>query len=361
MTARSNWRAQNNRIDSKKSQDRPLLEIPFELYNFLTTTLTLQHLLFWKKNKGCSLRVTLKILRKGKEKRTKKQGKSENEKSKEIEKARVWGQGISPELCATWRSRGKKRCHFWAFSAYFLVFGAKKGREKTRAQPWYARKSGKSLGPAKNHPWMLTTLGCPGTPDPRNSSVEKFLSWGIPGSRASLAGPTGMVNLSSGIYRLRNSSGQEFPGIQGWWASKGGSWPAQKSWPRLEGREDGHAKKRQKSGRGTVFVQTSGSCGWTFRVASSEPWGPISCTLLRAAWQAHAECTPKIGPTNLSEEENPAKKGLPLPLGRGVCETKSKNGRARPRKPFVSRVFCAQRGVETMVWDHGLGRGQTMG
>ena len=56
-----------------------------------------------------------------------------------------------------------------------------------------------------------------------------------------------------------------------------------------------------------------------------------------------------------------ANKGLPLPLGRGVCETKSKNGRSRPRKPFISRVFCAQRGAETMVSDHGLGRGQTMG
>ena len=56
-----------------------------------------------------------------------------------------------------------------------------------------------------------------------------------------------------------------------------------------------------------------------------------------------------------------ANRGLPLPLGRGVCETKSKNGRARPRKPFISRVFCAQRGSETMVSDHGLGRGQTMG
>ena len=32
------------------------------------------------------------------------------------------------------------------------------------------------FGPAKNHPCMLTTPGCPGTPDPRNSSVEKFLS-----------------------------------------------------------------------------------------------------------------------------------------------------------------------------------------
>ena len=56
-----------------------------------------------------------------------------------------------------------------------------------------------------------------------------------------------------------------------------------------------------------------------------------------------------------------ANKGLPLPLGRGVCETKSKNGRSRPRKPSISRVFCRQRGIETMVSDHGLGRGQTMG
>ena len=44
-----------------------------------------------------------------------------------------------------------------------------------------------------------------------------------------------------------------------------------------------------------------------------------------------------------------ANKGLPLPLGRRVCETKSKNGCSRPRKPFVSRVFCAQSGIETMV------------
>ena len=42
-------------------------------------------------------------------------------------------------------------------------------------------------------------------------------------------------------------------------------------------------------------------------------------------------------------------RGLPLPLGRGVCKTKSKNGRSRPRKPFISRVFCAQRGIKTMV------------
>ena len=48
-------------------------------------------------------------------------------------------------------------------------------------------------------------------------------------------------------------------------------------------------------------------------------------------------------------QKNSANKGLPLPLGCGVCETKSKNGRSRPRKPFISRVFCAQRRIETMV------------
>ena len=49
-------------------------------------------------------------------------------------------------------------------------------------------------------------------------------------------------------------------------------------------------------------------------------------------------------------EHSSANQGLPLPLGRGVCETKSKNGRSRPRKPFISWVFCAQKGFR----DHGL-------
>ena len=54
-------------------------------------------------------------------------------------------------------------------------------------------------------------------------------------------------------------------------------------------------------------------------------------------------------------------RGLPLPLGRGVCETKSKKGRARDRKPVMHRVYSAQRGIENMVSDHGLTRRQTMG
>ena len=38
-------------------------------------------------------------------------------------------------------------------------------------------------------------------------------------------------------------------------------------------------------------------------------------------------------------------KGLPLPLERGVCETKSKNGRSRPRKPFISRISVLRGGL----------------
>ena len=57
-------------------------------------------------------------------------------------------------------------------------------------------------------------------------------------------------------------------------------------------------------------------------------------------------------------KQDSANKGLPLPLGRGVCKTKSKNGCSRPRTPFISRVFCAQRGIEAMVSDHGPDHGE---
>ena len=57
----------------------------------------------------------------------------------------------------------------------------------------------------------------------------------------------------------------------------------------------------------------------------------------------------------LDVNQHSANKGLPLPFGRGVCETKSKNGRSRPRKPFISRVLCAGGGLrpwsQTMVSD----------
>ena len=52
---------------------------------------------------------------------------------------------------------------------------------------------------------------------------------------------------------------------------------------------------------------------------------------------------------NIRVQWNSANKGLPLPLGRGGCETKSKSGRARPRKHSISQIFCAQRGIETVV------------
>ena len=51
----------------------------------------------------------------------------------------------------------------------------------------------------------------------------------------------------------------------------------------------------------------------------------------------------------------------PYPLVAGSARPNPKMGAPEHRKPFISRVFCAQRGSETMVSDHGLGRGQTMG
>ena len=55
-----------------------------------------------------------------------------------------------------------------------------------------------------------------------------------------------------------------------------------------------------------------------------------------------------------------ANRGLPQPLRRGVCETKSKKGARDRKKNFMHRVYSAQRGIETMVWcwtgpDHGVG------
>ena len=44
------------------------------------------------------------------------------------------------------------------FSAYFPVFEAKTVRKKTRAQPWYAHKSGKSPG-QKMHLQYIYRLG----------------------------------------------------------------------------------------------------------------------------------------------------------------------------------------------------------
>ena len=55
-------------------------------------------------------------------------------------------EGISPELCATWLSRGKKGAISEHFLFIFLCLGHKSAGTKTRAQPWYRRKSGKSPG-----------------------------------------------------------------------------------------------------------------------------------------------------------------------------------------------------------------------
>ena len=64
---------------------------------------------------------------------------------------------------------------------------------------------------------MLTTLGCPGTPDPRNSSVDKFLSREISELRNPCAETDHPSRLSTkspqpGIPRLRKLSAEEFLG-----------------------------------------------------------------------------------------------------------------------------------------------------
>ena len=47
-------------------------------------------------------------------------------------------------------------------------------------------------------------------------------------------------------------------------------------------------------------------------------------------WRAKKVSSSGQNSRNLNSSAN---KGLPPPLGRGVCETKSKNGRSRPRNP----------------------------
>ena len=83
--------------------------------------------------------------------------------------------------------------------------------------------------------WPRTTLGCSPPLDARELLTRRIPqpinSWGFPELRVAIRvgsakEPSTKGVLSSGISRLRNSSGQGFPGIQGWWASKGGSWPA---------------------------------------------------------------------------------------------------------------------------------------
>ena len=73
--------------------------------------------------------------------------------------------GISPEFRTTWLSRREKKGHFRPFSVYFPVFGAKRARRKTRAQPWYAHKSG--LGPLDG--------GAPKTPNSTTTDLTPHL------------------------------------------------------------------------------------------------------------------------------------------------------------------------------------------
>ena len=63
-----------------------------------------------------------------------------------------------------------------------------------------------------------------------------------------------------------------------------------------------------------VLVQQGIPFSFAKRTASSELWGPISCALLRAAWQTHAECAPRIGQADLGDTPSSWKtpRGVPV-------------------------------------------------
>ena len=52
---------------------------------------------------------------------------------------------------------------------------------------------------------------------------------------------------------------------------------------------------------------------------------------------------------------------LPLPLGCGVCETKSKKGAPDTENPSCIGFTVLRVGLRPWVSDHALERGQTMG
>ena len=58
---------------------------------------------------------------------------------------------------------------------------------------------------------MLTTLGCSGTPHPRNSSADKFLRTSLSWYLTVLVG-SGTEALDPGIPQLKNFSTEEFLG-----------------------------------------------------------------------------------------------------------------------------------------------------
>ena len=65
--------------------------------------------------------------------------------------------------------------------------------------------------------------------------------------------------------------------------------------------------------------------------------------------------TPKKG---APETQKPFNRAVPLPLGCGVCETNSKKGRARDRKPLMHGYTALRGGLRPRSWrgpDHGIG------
>ena len=60
-----------------------------------------------------------------------------------------------------------------------------------------------------------------------------------------------------------------------------------------------------------------------------------------------------------SSRNSPQTRVYPFAFGAGSARPNPRNGAPQTENPH--RVYRAQRGIGTMVSDHGLGRGQTMG
>ena len=102
----------------------------------------------------------------------------------------MYQKGISPEFARNLAFARKNRGpSLGIFSLFSCVWGGKKGQEKTRAQPWYARNSGKS----------------PGQMYPKDPAVLKILR------RVNLLGVANLLSHSD-LLSWRTVCGHLFPG-----------------------------------------------------------------------------------------------------------------------------------------------------
>ena len=138
----------------------------------------------------------------------------------------------TPSFCgilANWLSRSPSTRKSLAIA--IVRFWCAKGRKKNWRQEGkggrFTRPGQEPCSPPLDAREPLTR----GIPQPISSWAEKSLNREIPELRLTIPLGSAQGALNRGIPRLRSLSAEGFlrsgvSGIQGWWASKGGSWPA---------------------------------------------------------------------------------------------------------------------------------------